>query len=154
VILDIVVGAVLTVLSYSSLAIVLLIATLAAQAMIPQTVAIGLVLGANIGSGVLAMLATANASPQVRRLPLGNLIFKTAGALLFIAFLPQVHVLLQQLVPNVHQQVIAFHLGFNLALAILFIGFTGLVGRTVDRCCASPRPAPERCVRATSTRSR
>ena len=76
VLLDIVVGAVLTVLSYSSLAIVLLIATLAAQAMIPQTVALGLVLGANIGSGVLAMLATANASPQVRRLPLGNLIFK------------------------------------------------------------------------------
>jgi len=138
VILDIVVGAVLTVLSYSSLAIVLLIATLAAQAMIPQTVAIGLVLGANIGSGVLAMLATANASPQVRRLPLGNLIFKTAGALLFIAFLPQVHVLLQQLVPNVHQQVIAFHLGFNLALAILFIGFTGLVGRTVDRLLREP----------------
>ncbi|HSC64577.1 MAG TPA: Na/Pi cotransporter family protein, partial [Caldimonas sp.] len=138
VILDIVVGAVLTVLSYSSLAIVLLIATLAAQAMIPQTVAIGLVLGANIGSGVLAMLATANASPQVRRLPLGNLIFKSAGAVLFIAFLPQVHVLLQQLVPNVHQQVIAFHLGFNLALAILFIGFTGLVGRTVDRLLREP----------------
>ena len=78
VLLDIVVGAVLTVLSYSSLAIVLLIATLASQAMIPQSVAIGLVLGANIGSGVLAMLATANASPQVRRLPLGNLIFKIA----------------------------------------------------------------------------
>src|SRR6187551_3801937 len=138
VLLDIVVGAVLTVLSYSSLAIVLLIATLASQAMIPQSVAIGLVLGANIGSGVLAMLATANASPQVRRLPLGNLIFKSLGALLFIAILPQVHVLLQQLVPNVHQQVIAFHLGFNLALAILFIGFTGLVGRSVDRLLREP----------------
>ena len=140
VLLDILVGAVLTVLSYSSLAIVLLIATLASQAMIPQTVAIGLVLGANIGSGVLALLATSNASPQVRRLPLGNLIFKSVGALLFIAILPQVHVLLQQLVPNVHQQVIAFHLGFNLALAILFIGFTGLVGRTVDRLLREPSP--------------
>ena len=84
------------------------------------------------------MLATANASPQVRRLPLGNLIFKSLGALLFIAILPQVHVLLQQLVPNVHQQVIAFHLGFNLALAILFIGFTGLVGRSVDRWLREP----------------
>src|SRR6476620_8981662 len=138
ILLDIVVGAVLTVLSYSSLAIVLLIATLAAQAMIPQTVAIGLVLGANIGSGVLAMLATANASPQVRRLPLGNLIFKILGALLFIAILPQVHVLLQQVVPNLHQQVVAFHLVFNLVLAALFIGFTGLVGRTVDRLLREP----------------
>ena len=141
VLIDIVVGAVLTVLSYSSLAIVLLIATLSAQAMVPQSVAIGLVLGANIGSGILAMLATANATPQVRRLPLGNLIFKIAGALLFVAFLPQVHVLLQQLVPNMHQQVIAFHLGFNIVLATLFIGFTGLVGRTVDRWLRDPVPS-------------
>ena len=133
ILLDIVVGAVLTVFSYSSLAIVLLVATLATSALIPITVALGLVLGANIGSGILALLATANATPQVRRLPLGNLIFKTAGVLLFIFFMPQVHVLMNQLVPGLHQQVVLFHLAFNIVLAILFIGFTGLVGRTVDR---------------------
>ncbi|MEO8311850.1 MAG: Na/Pi cotransporter family protein [Caldimonas sp.] len=138
VMLDIIVGAVLTVLSYSSLAIVLLIATLASEHMIPQAVAIGLVLGANIGSGVLAMLATANASPQVRRLPLGNLIFKSVGAMLCMAILPQVHVLLQQLFPDPHQQVVAFHLVFNILLAITFIGFTGLVGRTVERWLPEP----------------
>jgi phosphate:Na+ symporter len=133
ILLDIVVGAVLTVLSYSSLAIVLLVATLATSALIPMSVALGLVLGANIGSGILALLATANATPQVRRLPLGNLIFKSVGVLLFILFMPQVHVLMQQLVPGVHQQVVLFHLAFNIVLAVLFIGFTGLVGRTVDR---------------------
>ena len=141
VMLDILVGATLTVLSYSSLAIVLLIATLSSQAMLPQTVALGLVLGANVGSGVLAMLVTANASPQVRRLPLGNLVFKLLGALLFIPLLPQVHVLLQQVVPNMHQQVVAFHLVFNLVLAALFIGFTGLVGRTVERWLREPTPS-------------
>lgn len=138
VLLDIVVGALLTVLSYSSLAIVLLIATLVASALIPVPVALGLVLGANIGSGLLAILATAKATPQVRRLPLGNLIFKILGALLFMGLLPQVHVLLQQLVPTVHQQVVVFHLGFNVALAVVFIGFTGLVGRTVDRWLREP----------------
>jgi phosphate:Na+ symporter len=141
VMLDILVGAILTVLSYSSLAIVLLLAALSSQAMLPQTVALGLVLGANIGSGVLAMIATGNASPQVRRLPLGNLVFKILGALLFIPLLPQVHVLLQQVVPNMHQQVIAFHLAFNVVLAVLFIGFTGLVGRTVDRWLREPAPS-------------
>ncbi len=140
VMLDVVVGAVLTVLSYSSLAVVLLIATLASSAIIPETVALGLVIGANIGSGVLALLATANASPQVRRLPLGNLIFKSLGALLFIAFLPQVHVLLQQVAPTVHQQVVGFHLFFNVVLAALFIGCTGLVGRSVDRWLVDPGP--------------
>jgi len=60
-------------------------------------------------------------------------------------FLPQIHVLLQQLVPNIHQQVIAFHLAFNVVLAGLFIGFTGLVGRSVDRLLRDPpRAATER----------
>jgi phosphate:Na+ symporter len=140
VLLDVVVGAVLTVLSYSSLAVVLLIATLASSAIIPETVALGLVIGANIGSGVLAMLATVNSAPQVRRLPLGNLVFKLLGALLFIAFLPQVHVLLQQIAPTVHHQVVGFHLAFNVVLAVVFIGFTGLVGRTVDRWLSDPGP--------------
>jgi phosphate:Na+ symporter len=140
VLLDIVVGAVLTVLSYSSLAIVLLIASLASSGMLPATTALGLVLGANLGSGMLALLATAKATPQVRRLPLGNLIFKTVGALLAVPVLPQVHVLLQQLVPTVAEQVVMFHLGFNVVLAILFIGCIGLVGRTLVRLLPEPRP--------------
>jgi phosphate:Na+ symporter len=141
VVLDIIVGAILTVLSYSSLAIVLLIATLATSALVPVPIALGLVLGANIGSGLLAMIATANAAPQVRRLPLGNLIFKLAGALLFVFLLPEAHVLLQQLATTVHQQVVLFHLVFNVVLATLFIGFTGLVGRSVDRLLRDPVPS-------------
>ncbi len=133
ILLDICVGAALTVMSYSSLAIVLLTATLTASGLLTTPVALGLVLGANLGSGVLAMIATGSAAPEVRRLPLGNLIFKSIGAVVVIPLMPQVHILLQQLVPTVHQQVVLFHLGFNVSLAMLFIGFTGLVGRTVDR---------------------
>ena len=133
VLLDIVVGATLTVLSYSSLAIVLLTATLAASGIVPVTVALGLVLGANLGSGFLALLATGGASPQVRRLPLGNLIFKALGAALAIPLLPQAHVWLQLSGGAVHEQVVWFHLGFNLLLALLFISFTGVVGRIVER---------------------
>jgi phosphate:Na+ symporter len=138
VLLDIVVGAVLTVMSYSSLAIVLLTATLASSGLLPVPVALGLVLGANLGSGVLALIATSGASAQVRRLPLGNLVFKALGALGAIALLPQTHALLQQLVPDVHQQVVLFHLGFNVLLALAFISFTGLVGRTVERLLKGP----------------
>jgi phosphate:Na+ symporter len=138
VMLDIVVGTVLTVLSYSSLAIVLLTATLAASGMLPTGVALGLVLGANIGSGLLAMIATGRASPQVRRLPMGNFLFKAAGALIAIPLLPQALVLLQQQVDTVHHQVVLFHLFFNVALALLFIGFTGIVARAADRLLPAP----------------
>jgi phosphate:Na+ symporter len=138
ILLDILVGAVLTVLSYSSLAMVLLTATLAATGMVPPSVALGLVIGANVGSGVLAMIATAGDTPQVRRLPLGNLIFKLVGAALAIPLLPHAFVLLQQWVPSVHQQVVVFHLAFNIVLAALFIGFTQVVGRMVDKWLPMP----------------
>src|SRR3990167_786001 len=101
VLLDIVVGAVLTVLSYSSLAIVLLTATLASQALLPVSVALGLVIGANLGSGLLAIIATGGDSPQTRRLPLGNFVFKLLAAAVAVPLLPQAHVLLQQHLPTV-----------------------------------------------------
>lgn len=148
VLLDMVVGATLTVLSYSSLAIVLLTATLAGSGMVPTTVALGLVLGANLGSAVLAMIATSGAGPQVRRLPIGNLIFKSAGAAVAIPFMPEIHVLMQQTGGAVHEQVVWFHLGFNAAIALLFIGTTGWVGRQVERWL------PEPTVRGDSTRPR
>jgi phosphate:Na+ symporter len=139
VLLDIVVGAVLTVMAYSSLAIVLLTATLAASGIVPAPVALGLVLGANVGSGVLAWLATANAAPQARRLPLGNLLFKVAGALIAIPLLARVYPLLQQHVGEVHQQVVLFHLGFNVLLAALFLTFTRVMARLVDGWLPAPQ---------------
>jgi phosphate:Na+ symporter len=139
VLLDILVGAALAVLSYSSLAIVLLVATLVAQGMLPSTVGLGLVLGANVGSGILAMLVTSGGTAELRRLPLGNAIFKIVGALLAIPLLKDAHVLLQDHVAEVHQQVVLFHLGFNVVLAVTFIAFTGPVARLVERLL--PKPA-------------
>ena len=148
ILLDVIVGALLTMACYSSLAFVLLTATLAASGILPVTVALGLVLGANIGSGVLALLSSSG-PPSVRlRLPLGSLLFKLAGCAIAIPFLPQIHVLLQNHVPGVHAQVIAFHLGFNLIRALLFIGMTAPMARLVEKLLPAP-PA-----RAGSTRPR
>lgn len=141
VLLEILVGAALTVLSYSSLAVVLLTATLAESGMVPATVALGLVLGANIGSGVLAVLSTSKAGVATRRLPAGNLLFKVATCAVAIAALPQAHVELQQLFPTLHQQVIAFHLGFNALMALLFIAFTRPVAVTLEVLMRDPPPA-------------
>ena len=136
--LDIVVGALLTMACYSSLAFVLLTATLAASGILPVTVALGMVLGANIGSGILAML-TSSGPPTVRlRLPLGSLLFKLGGCALAIPLLPQIHVLLQNHIPTVHAQVIAFHLGFNVVRAALFIAFTHPMARLVETLLPAP----------------
>lgn len=119
--LDLVIAAAVTVLAYSSLAVVLLVATLTASQVIGLDTALPLVLGANIGSGALAVLMTLKSSAEVRRVPLGNLLFKLAGALLTIPFI--------RLIANYGadsgfaeaQIVIAFHLVFNIGLAALCI---------------------------------
>ena len=138
VLLDILVGAVLTVLAYSSLAIVLLTATLAASGILPIAVALGLVLGANLGSGVLAVLSTSQAPVAERRLPLGNLAFKLAGCIVAIPLMPYLRPWLQAGVPGVHQQVVFFHLAFNVALAVLLIGLTGPMARALQRWFTVP----------------
>ena len=64
VLLDMLVAALFTILCYSSLAVVLLMATLASLSMISLPVALGLVLGANLGSGILGMLSTLRSPPE------------------------------------------------------------------------------------------
>jgi len=138
VMLDIIVGALLTMATYSSLAFVLLTATLAASGILPVTVALGLVLGANIGSGILALL-TSSGPPVVRlRLPLGSLLFKLIGCVIAIPLLPQIHIQLQTYIPTVHMQVIAFHLAFNVIRALLFIGLTAPMARLVEKLLPVP----------------
>jgi phosphate:Na+ symporter len=136
--LDMLVGALLTVASYSSLAMVLLTATLAVSGLVPMSVALGLVLGANLGSGLLALMLTARAPMAERRLAIGNFFFKLIGACVAIPLLPYANGWLQHVSGGLHQQVVLFHLGFNMALAVVFIGFTGAAARLFIKLFKEP----------------
>lgn len=135
--LDVLLGAALAIACWSSLAVVLLTATLTAANVLPLPAALGLVLGANLGSGALAVIATWRADAITRRVPAGNLVFKVAGVVLAL-------ILLQTLMPRVPawaasaglgplQTVVAFHLAFNLMIALMFIQFTGRTAQLVER---------------------
>ena len=117
----------------------LLTATLAAQGLLPTHVALGLVLGANIGSGVLATIVTSQGSAELRRLPLGNLLFKAVGAVLSIPLLGEAHALLQHYVADVQQEVVLFHVAFNSLLVLICIGFTGPMARLTERILPKAR---------------
>ena len=92
ILLDALVGALFAMISYSSLAAVLLTATLAGAAVISLPVAIGLVIGANIGSGILAFMSTSMQNAAGRQVALGSLLYKLIGLLLIIPVLdPLVH---------------------------------------------------------------
>ncbi len=136
--LEITVGAAMAVVSYSSLAIVLLTATLAASNVIPLDVAIGLVLGANLGSGLLAVLTTLKSAVEVRQVPMGNLIFKILGVALAAPCIGLWLSSTRPYLPDAATQVVLFHLAFNVVVAIVFIGLTHIVARWVEKWL--PRP--------------
>lgn len=140
--LEIVVGTALTVMAYSGLAIVLLIAALAASGLLPMPVALGLVLGANLGSGLLALIATAKSSAVARRVPLGNLLFKLLGITAIIPLMPFIRDWRETLSMPPHTQVVAFHLLFNIALAVVFIGFAPFIAKIVERWLREPEAPP------------
>lgn len=130
--LEILVGTTLAVLSYSSLAVVLLTATLAVN-VIGIDVALGLVLGANLGSGLLAVLTTARANRATRQVPLGNLLFKLIGVAVTPALIPLWLQWVAPQVPDPATQTVLFHLGFNLLTGLSLIGLTGPVACWVER---------------------
>jgi phosphate:Na+ symporter len=142
VLLEVTIGAAFAVIAYSSLAVVLLVAAMASSAVVPLDVALGLVLGANLGSGILAALTTAKSEIAVRQVTLGNLLFKLMGV---TVALPFVGLYLSQVKPYVSdatQLVVLYHLGFNVVVSVGFIGFTGWVARAVKRMLPVPKQSP------------
>ena len=131
--LDMLVAAGFTMLSYSSLAVVLLTATLAGSKVIGLKVALGLVLGANLGSGFLAMLNTMTAPPEARRVTLGNLLFRLIGCAVLLPLLSQILEAAASLSLADGQTVVYFHLLFNLSLAVGFLFLTEKIARVAER---------------------
>jgi len=129
ILLDALVGALFAMISYSSLAAVLLTATLAGASVISLPVAIGLVIGANIGSGVLAFLSTSMQNAAGRQVALGSLLYKLIGLLLIIPVLdPLVH-WIDSFDFSAQEMVIGFHLLYNTARCLILLPSVGLMAR-------------------------
>ncbi|QHC98920.1 hypothetical protein PspS04_00470 [Pseudomonas sp. S04] len=129
ILLDALIGALFAMISYSSLAAVLLTATLAGAGVISLPVAIGLVIGANIGSGVLAFLSTSMQNAAGRQVALGSLLYKLIGLLLIIPVLdPLVH-WMDSLDYSPQGLVIGFHLLYNTARCLVLLPSVGPMAR-------------------------
>jgi phosphate:Na+ symporter len=138
-VLALLIAAILTWGCHSSVAVVLLIVSLAATHVIAPVPSLALVLGANIG-GTLPALIEAG-SPVARRLPLGNAIVRLVGCAIAMPLLPYCVALLTQLDMNPARLVVNFHTAFNLVLAALFILPTDRMAQFLIRMLPDP-PKP------------
>ncbi len=116
--------ALLTWLAHSSLAVVLLIASLAGSGLIGIETGFAMVLGANVGGVLPQITATLGSSNEVKRIPLGNMIFKIIGVV--VAF-PLIGILAEWMASfggETGRQIANFHMVFNLGLVMVFLFLT------------------------------
>src|SRR5882762_2948817 len=133
-VLCIVLGAVVTWAVHSSVASVLLIMSLAYAQFISPYASLALVLGANLGSAINPVFEGAKRdNPASYRLPLGNLINRAVGVLLVAPFLRLITDLLQAWQPDFAKLTAEFHIAFNVATAIIFIGLLDGMARLLKK---------------------
>jgi phosphate:Na+ symporter len=133
-VLCIVIGAMVTWIVHSSVATVLLIMSLAYAHFISPFAALALVLGANLGSAINPVFEGARRdNPASYRLPLGNLINRLVGVLLVAPFLHPITETLQAWQPNLAKLTAEFHIAFNVAMAIIFIGLLDGMARLLEK---------------------
>jgi phosphate:Na+ symporter len=137
--LGIAVGAVFTALVQSSSATVGIIIVLGSQGLVSLPAGIALLLGANIGTTVTALLASIGRPREAQRSAVIHLIFKVVGVLIWVFLIDQLMWLAVQVSPShpelagaarlaaeTPRQVANAHTLFNVANTLLFLPFVNV----------------------------
>lgn len=127
-------AAILTWAAHSSVAIVVLIMSLASHGLIDPPLACALVLGANLGTAINPVLeGSTEDDPAARRLPMGNLGTRIVGCLLALVALPWLPTVMNWLTDDPARAVANFHTLFNIVVALLFLPILSPYARVIER---------------------
>jgi len=138
--LDVTIGALVAIATYSSLATVLLSATLAASGVISLPVALCMVVGANLGSGVLAMMGASRQNAAGKRVGLGSMLFRLGGAALVLPWMDALAGGVAALAGDPRLGVVGFHVAYNALRCTLLLPLV----EPMARLCARLLPEPPR----------
>lgn len=127
------IGALFTWFVHSSIASVLLVASLAGEGLVPVELGLALVLGANLGGALIAVGLTRGSAAAARRVPLGNLIFRGAGAALGLAALAFLELPIALAGPSAAEQIVMLHVAFNLVIALACVPLVDIAGAALAR---------------------
>ncbi|WP_163270623.1 Na/Pi cotransporter family protein [Chelativorans alearense] len=126
------IAAIVTWLFHSSVAAVLLIAALAARGVMPAELAIVLVLGANLGAGLIAMALSKTMPAAARAVPVGNLMLRGLFALTAVVAFVMLAPSPALLGGGPASQAIHAHIAFNLMVVVLGLPLAPLVRRAAE----------------------
>ncbi|MDN5344545.1 MAG: phosphate:Na+ symporter [Clostridia bacterium] len=122
-----------TAIVQGSAAPVVLAMTLASQGALALEPALGIVLGANLGTTATALISSVALSREAKRVALAHFFFKLAGVLIFLPFLGLYSQLSRLTSPDVAHQVANGHTLFNVINMFLFLPFTSWVGHLMQK---------------------
>ncbi len=142
-VLAVVAAALLTWAAHSSVAFIILVASMAAIQVISVHLALAFVIGANLGSALVALALNWRAPPKTRRVPLGNVLIKLAGVALGLMLLPWLQPYLALISDDPGHMVANFHTIFNVALALIFLPFVEVVAKLTERLVPEEQAAAE-----------
>ena len=131
--LDVTIGALIAIVTYSSLATVLLSASLAASGVISLPVALCMVVGANLGSGAVAMASASRHNTAGRRVGLGSLLFRLGGAALVLPWMDALAGGVAALAGDLRLGVVGFHVAYNLLRCSLLLPLVPAMARLCVR---------------------
>lgn len=117
----IVLAAILTWIMHSSLAAVLLFATLATNNIVDLELGALLILGANLGGAFIPYIVTFRDGAQARRITTGNIIMRCLTVVLCMVFFKAMLAEMQRFDVSTARHLVNLHVGFNLVLALIFM---------------------------------
>ena len=117
------VSAVFTMVIHSSSVTSGIIVILAQSGFIPIQVSIPMILGANLGSSITALLASSRLNLHSKRVGFANFLFNAIGTLLFMILLNPFIWVIQSLSSGVAVQTAVAHILFNVVNTLIFLTF-------------------------------
>jgi phosphate:Na+ symporter len=146
-ILSILLGTAFSAAIHSSAAFIGIVMVLAQQGLLSLEAAIPLLLGANVGTCITAVMASLGTSRPARRVAAAHTGFKILGVLLLVGWIPTFAALVRSISPGhgnlatdpetmarlLPRQIANAHTIFNVALAVICLPFTGVAARLVTR---------------------
>ena len=127
-------GALIAWAAHSSVAVALLVMSLAEKGVVSLDAALALMIGANIGTALNPLLEGARGGDIAgRRVVVGNLVTRLVGAAVALPLLPWIGVQLVQIEPSFSRSVADFHTGFNLVVALAFLPLLTPLARLLER---------------------
>lgn len=145
-ILALAIGALFTWLAHSSVAVILFVISLASAGAVGVPLALALVFGANVGSGLIPLGLALRSPAAAKRVLFGNLAFRVTGAILGLIGLKYAADLLPWLGADPSRQIANAHTAFNVLLAALFLPFVSTIAGLLETFVRDAEDAAEKRV--------